>query len=335
MKRLAEYLFTLWLILTLNFALPRLLPGDPLAALFDPATSAFVFDDSARVRLMTYYGLDQPVLAQYGHYLTGLLRGDLGWSIYLNQPVAELVAARLPWTLGLVLAAMLLASGLSLAAGAEAAWRRNSTIDRLLTFVSVLVSNMPAFVTAMLLIVVFAARLRWFPMAGGRTPFANYADFWQAARDVLRHAALPLLTLASGMIAGNFLLIRNTMTGILGEDFILVARARGLGAPQIRYRHALRNALLPFVAQFAAHAALAITGSVFVEAAFDYPGMGRLIFEAVNHRDYPLIQGVFVVVSAAVLGANFLSDLASQALDPRLKEAASAQSRSNPEVESA
>ena len=319
-RRIIEYTITLWLILTLNFLLPRWLPGSPLAAFFDPASGAYVFDHAARTRLEAYYGLDKPVLTQYLIYLANLLKGDLGWSIYLNQPVVNLFAERLPWTFGLVSTAMLLAVCFSLFVGAEAAWRRGSWVDRSITYLSVVISNIPVFVMAVIMILVFAAHLSWFPLSGGRTPFVDFPNIWNAFIDIARHATLPVITLASGMIAGNFLLVRNTMTNILGEDFILVARARGLAARRIRYHHALRNSLMPFIAQFAAHASLAITGSVFVETAFNYPGMGRLIFDAVSHRDYPLIQGIFLVVTLIVLLANFLADLLCQSLDPRLDQ---------------
>lgn len=319
-RRLTEYIFTLWVILTLNFLLPRWLPGSPISAFFDPASGAYVYNQATRTQLESYYGLDKPITTQYSIYLLNLLKGDFGWSIYLNQPVSKLIGERLPWTLGLVASAMFLAVSFSLLGGSEAAWRRGSWLDRSITFFSVVISNIPVFVLAVVMILVFAAHFGWFPLSGGRTPFADFQNPWETLIDIARHAALPVITLASGMIAGNFLLVRNTMTTILGEDFILVARARGLASHRIRYSHALRNSLMPFIAQFAAHASLAITGSVFVETTFNYPGMGRLIFDAVSHRDYPLIQGIFVVVTLVVLLANFSADLLNQSLDPSLSD---------------
>jgi peptide/nickel transport system permease protein len=172
----------------------------------------------------------------------------------------------------------------------------------------------------MMLLILFGAQLGWLPLAGGRTPFARYDDAWAAIMDVGKHLILPAVTLTLSLLGAKFLLVRNQMVGILSEDFMLVARAKGLKPARLKWSHALRNALLPFVAHLAAHAGLAITGAVFIETLFQYPGMGRLIFEAVGARDYPVIQGVFVVVALVVLTANLLADLLNSRLDPRLAE---------------
>jgi peptide/nickel transport system permease protein len=174
----------------------------------------------------------------------------------------------------------------------------------------------------MMLLILFGAELGWLPLAGGRTPFARYDSPLAAAADIGKHLVLPALTLTLALLGVKFLLVRNNMVGILGEDFMLVARAKGLKPARLKWGHALRNALLPFVAHLAAHAGLAITGAVFIETLFQYPGMGRLIFEAVGARDYPVIQGVFLVVAVVVLTANLLADWLNARLDPRLAEEA-------------
>jgi peptide/nickel transport system permease protein len=320
-SRLVAYGVTLWVVLTLNFLLPRLLPGDPLAALLDPESSDYVFEAEVRTALEAYYGLDRPLAVQYIAYLKGAVTGDLGRSIRLNRPVAELLAGHLPWTLLLVGTALGLASLFGLLGGAEAAWKRGAAADRLLTAASVVAGNVPVYLVGMMLLIVFGAELGWLPLAGGRTPFARYDGPLAAAADVGKHLVLPALTLTLALLGSKFLVVRNNMVGILGEEFMLVARAKGLRPARLKWGHALRNALLPFVAQLAAHAGLAITGAVFVETLFQYPGMGRLIFEAVGARDYPLIQGVFVVVAVVVLTANLLADGLNARLDPRLGEA--------------
>lgn len=317
--RLAAYLFTLWAVLTLNFLLPRLLPGDPLLALFEPGESEFVSDEAIRARLAAYYGLDRPLWVQYVDYVRGAATGDLGWSIGLNQPVGELIRERLPWTLLLTLSALTLASLVGVWAGAEAAWARGSWLDRALATASVVVSHMPVFFVGAVLLVVFGAKLRWFPLSGARAPFAHYASALAALADIGWHLVLPLTTLTLALVGSKFLLVRNSMVSVLGEDFMFVARAKGLPAKRLKRHHALRNAILPFVTQFAAQAGLAITGGVFIETTFDYPGMGRLIFNAVGARDYPVMQGVFLVVALAVLAANLLADLLNARLDPRLE----------------
>lgn len=322
-SRIVAYLLTLWVVLTLNFLLPRLLPGDPLSALLDPESSDYVFDAKVRAALEAYYGLDRPLLVQYAAYLEGAVTGDLGRSIRLNRPVGELLAAHLPWTLLLTGTALSLASLLGLLGGAEAAWKRGSAADRILTAASVVAGNAPVYFVGMMLLILFGAELGWLPLAGGRTPFARYDGPLAAVADVGQHLVLPALTLTLSLLGVQFLLVRNNVVGILGEEFMLVARAKGLRPARLKWRHALRNALLPFVAHLAAHAGLAITGAVFIETLFQYPGMGRLIFEAVGARDYPVIQGVFLVVAIVVLTANLLADWLNARLDPRVAEEAS------------
>lgn len=318
--RFVAYLATLWAVLTLNFFLPRLLPGDPLAALLDPENSEYVFDAEVRAALEAYYGLDRPLLQQYAAYLKGAVTGDLGRSIRLNRPVGELIGSHLPWTLLLTGTALGLASLIGVLGGAEAAWRRGSLADRLLTAASVVASNIPVYFVGMMLLILLGAELQWLPLAGGRTPFARYDSPLAAAADIGKHLILPALTLTLALLGSKFLLVRNNMVGVLGEDFMLVARAKGLPPLRLKWGHALRNALLPFVAHLAAHAGMAITGAVFIETLFNYPGMGRLIFEAVGARDYPVIQGVFLIVATAVLSANLLADWLNARLDPRLEE---------------
>jgi len=318
--RFAAYLATLWTVLTLNFFLPRLLPGDPLAALLDPESSEYVFDAEVRAALEAYYGLDRPLLQQYAAYLKGAVTGDLGRSIRLNEPVSELIGSHLPWTLLLTGTALGLASLIGILGGAEAAWKCGSLADRLLTAASVVASNIPVYFVGMMLLILLGAELQWLPLAGGRTPFARYDSPLAAAADIGKHLILPAFTLTFALLGSKFLLVRNNVVGVLGEDFMLVARAKGLSPLRLKWGHALRNALLPFVAHLAAHAGMAITGAVFIETLFNYPGMGRLIFEAVGARDYPVIQGVFLIVATVVLSANLLADWLNERLDPRLEE---------------
>lgn len=316
-SRFALTLLSLWAVLTLNFLLPRWLPGDPLAALLDPDSSSYVYNAEVRGALEAYYGLDRPPGEQYADYLAGALSGDLGRSIRLNQPVTDLLRDHLPWTLLLTLSALIAASLLGVIAGSEAAWRRRSPVDRLLVVVSVLASNAPVFFTGMILLILFGVELRWLPLAGGRTPFARYDNTLAQVRDYGAHLLLPAVTLTLALVGSKFLLVRNSVIGVLGEDFMLVARAKGLPPRRLKRNHALRNAIVPFVHHLAAHAAFAITGALFIETLFQYPGMGRLIFESVVARDYPVIQGVFLVVSVLVLGANLFADWLTTRLDPR------------------
>lgn len=319
-SRLVAYVLTLWTVLTLNFVLPRLLPGDPLNTLFDRDTPGYVADESVRTRLAMYYGLDRPATQQYLDYLRETLRGNLGWSISLNRPVAELIRDHLPWTLLLTLTALALASLVGVLVGAEAAWRRGSGLDRALVAASIIASNVPVYVLGTFLLIGFAVHLapQWLPMAGGRTPFARYGSLVAMAQDIAVHLFLPVTTLALHLVGAKLLLVRNSMVSILGEDFMLIARAKGLREVTLKRNHALRNAVLPFVAQLGSQMGLAITGAVFVETTFDYPGMGRLILNAVGSRDYPVIQSVFLIVAFVVLTSNLVADLINARLDPRV-----------------
>lgn len=312
------FFISLWLILTVNFLLPRWLPGDPLSGLIDPSSSAYVFDDDTRSELEAYYGLDRPLLSQYADYLSGIWAGDMGYSIRLHQPVNQLIRDHLPWTLLLTLTSLSLAALMALILGSEAAWHRGRLPDRLLVALSVMLSNAPVFFSGMLLLLFFGVVLGWLPLAGGRTPFASYANPWAEVRDYGEHLILPALTLTLALLGVQALLIRNSMVGVLGEDYMLVARAKGLSKTRLKWHHALRNALLPFVHHLAAHAGFAFTGALFIETLFSYPGLGKLIFESVVARDYPVIQGIFVIVSVCVICANALADLLSRFIDPRL-----------------
>lgn len=320
-RRVLRYVLMLWIVLTVNFLLPRLLPGDPLAALLDPENSDYVFDTQSRSALETYYGLDRPLLEQYARYLTGAVTGNLGRSIQLKCPVRDLVAAHLPWTMLLTATALGLASLIGIVTGVEAAWRHGSHSDRALVTLSVVTANAPVYFVGMILLIVFGVRLHWLPLAGGRTPFEHYTTLAAALLDIGRHLVLPAFTLVLAMTGSKFLLVRGSMLSVMSETYMYVARATGLHPRRLKWRHGLRNAILPFVAHLAAHAGRAVTGAVFIETLYNYPGMGRLIFEAVGARDYPVIQGAFLVVATVVLTANLLGDCLSRYLDPRLRTA--------------
>jgi peptide/nickel transport system permease protein len=316
---LGNFLATLIVVLTLNFLLPRAMPGDPISALLDPDSSKFSTDDFTRAALASYYGVDQPLHVQYVRYLSGLTTGDLGWSIRQNQPVSQLISTHLPWTLALTIPALLLASTISLIAGANAGWKRGSWVDRGSILFFATVHTVPSFFLGALLLLLFAVRLDWLPIAGAQTPFATYPNLWTAVFDVGCHWFLPVTVLTLEMLGGQFLLMRNSLISVLGEDFMLVARAKGLSPRRLKYHHALRNAVLPFVTAFSMQLGLAVAGAIVVETLFAYPGMGLLTFQAVSVRDYPVLQGVFLVISVAVLLANLLVDLIYARLDPRVE----------------
>jgi peptide/nickel transport system permease protein len=315
--RLGLYALTLWVVLTINFFLPRAMPGDPLLALLDAESGSFALDADLREELASYYGLDRPLSKQYLAYLGNLARGELGRSIAFGVPVAELLVSYLPWTLLLMSTAILLANVISLLLGTHSAWVRNSVADRSLLGIFLFLNTLPVFLFGALLLMVFAVRLDWLPMAGGRTPFATFDSRWQELGDRLRHLALPLATLTMGMAGRNFLIARNSTIGVLGQDFMLVVRGKGLPPRIQKYRHAMRNAMMPVVTRFSMQMGAAVTGAVLVETLFAYPGMGRLMFNAVGSRDYPVLEGCFLVAGLVTLLANLAADLSYAWLDPR------------------
>ena len=312
---LGTYLLTVFVLVTLNFFLPRLMPGDPISALVDVGSPTYVQNEATRAALESYYGLDRPLGSQYRSYLGGLTHGDLGISIRYSRPVSSLLADRLPWTLLLLTTAMLIAVSVGWLGGVQSGWRRNTPTDRGLLTAFLTLKSLPVFFIGSLALFGFAVRLGWFPLAGA----SSQADLglWQTVGDVAHHLVLPATVLAMEFAASEYLVMRASMVSELGADHLLLGRSKGLRDRRLKYRYAARNALLPVVALTAVHIAFAATGSVLVETVFVYPGIGRLTFEAISFRDYPVLQGCFLVLTLVVVSANFLADALSRRLDPR------------------
>jgi peptide/nickel transport system permease protein len=317
LRSVVLYAFTLWVIVTLIFALPRLMPGDPLRALEDPDNALFLSDPTVRARIEAYYGLDKPLLAQYSSYLTGVATGDLGFSIARRAPVADLVKARLPWTLLLMGVSLAAASLLSFMAGVTASWRRGRVADRTLLTVLTVAKSVPEYAIAAILLITFAVVFPVLPLFGARTPFADYGFFGNVA-DIAKHLVLPASALTLSLLGTKFLLVRNAMMSTLGQDYMVLARAKGLPDRLLKYRHAGRNALLPFLTVVGIQAGFAVGGSVFVESVFAYPGMGSLILSSVEFRDYPVLEATFLVLAFVVLAVNLALELVYARVDPRV-----------------
>lgn len=312
------YLLTLAFLLTLNFFLPRAMPGDPISALLDRSSPDYLGDDAARAELAAYYGLDRSLPEQYLGYLGDLAQGELGTSVRYRAPVADLIGDRLPWTLLLAVSALGLATSVGVAAGVHSGWRRGGTVDRSLLTLFLGVRNFPAFFLASIGLFVFSVQLGWFPLAGASTPFS--ASLGPLARlvDIAHHLVLPATVMAVQFSAFQYLVMRAAMVSELGADYLLLGRAKGLQERRLKYRYAARNALLPVVSLTGVQFGFAVSGAViFVETVFAYPGVGRLLFEAVGFHDYPTLQGCFLVLTLLVVAANLIADLASTRLDPR------------------
>ncbi|MDQ6750255.1 MAG: ABC transporter permease [Actinomycetota bacterium] len=275
-------------------------------------------DAPTRKSVERYYALNQPLLAQYGRYLAGLVRGDLGTSIRYHTPVTRVLAQRLPWTLLLVGVALTLASAVGVLAGMHSGWRRGRAADRALLIGFVAVDNLPVFFLASVAAYLFAVRLGWFPLSGARTPFSGSFGPLHQAADVAHHLALPAIVMATQFATYQYLVMRGSMVGELASDYLRLGRAKGLGERTLKYRYAGRNALLPVVSVVALQFGFAVTAAIFVEAIFAYPGLGRTMFLSVSERDYPTMQGCFLVLTIFVVTANLLAELAYRRLDPRI-----------------
>lgn len=316
--RLLEYLFTVWLIITLNFALPRMMPGDPFTLLSTEQGEVLSFSAEQRQYYLDYYGLNRPAGEQYLAYVVSLLQGDLGRSLYYNEPVGNIVLHRLGWTAFLVISAVLLSAFLGTILGTLSAWFRDKWLDKGLFALLIILSEVPAFLLGLVLLLIFAAALGWFPLSGAMTHFGEYASFWHKLGDILNHAFLPILALTLVNLGGMYLLARNSASTVLEKEFILTAQAKGLPRARILWHHVLRNVLLPIVTRVFLGLGALVGGAILVENVFAYPGLGYLMREAVMVRDYPLIQGIFLVVTLCVLLANWLADLIYEKIDPRL-----------------
>ncbi len=300
---------------TLNFLLPRLMPGNPLRFLAGEDAALLSAEDRARV--LREAGLDQPLGVQYGRHLLQLVRGDLGRSFQHRRAVTGLLLERLPWTLLLTGTSLALAAAAGLGLGALAAWRRGSRFERAALGVSLALEAVPAFWLGMILIALLAVQLGWFPAFGARDVFPIRRGV-AAALDAAWHLALPVATLTAVTAPSIFLAMRAGLVGVLGEEYIRGARARGLSERAVLWRHAVPNALLPVVTVLMLTLGQAVAGATVVETVFSYPGVGRLMYEAALARDYPLLQGGFLLATVSVLAANGAADALYRVLDPRV-----------------
>lgn len=320
LHRLGFYLLAAWAALTLNFFLPRLMPGDPATALF--ARFRGQLRPEAMQALREAFGLTQePLLAQYFTYLGHVLRGDFGVSVaYFPSPVSSIIGTGLLWTMFLAGSAVIVSFAVGTLLGVAAAWWRGGWMDTILPPALALLGAFPYFWLAMVALYVFGFQLGWFPI--GHAYGDDVTPGWNAAflADVLRHAALPIGTVVLATLGGWMLSMRNTMVAVLGSDYVNLARAKGLSPSRVVLRYAARNALLPSVTGFGMALGFVLGGSLLTEIIFSYPGQGYLLVQAVQSQDYPLMQGIFLVITLAVLGANWLVDIAYLWLDPRTRE---------------
>jgi peptide/nickel transport system permease protein len=322
LRRLGFFLLTLWAALTLNFFIPRFMPGSPVTALYDRTRGKV--SPATLEQMLSSFGFKphQNVGIQYLDYLGNMLTGNWGRSIgqSLGEPVSTIVGQALPWTLGLVGVTTVLAFALGTLIGIVAGWRRGGRLDAVLPPVFVVTSALPYFWVALLLILGFSVS------AGGLLP----SDFNYDSSivpgfspgfvgSVLQHAVLPAATLLITSIGGWILTMRNNMITTLAEDYVRMGRAKGLSNRRIMYGYAARNAVLPNLSGFAMSLGFVISGAILIEYVFNYPGVGYLLYNSVQNVDYPLMQVLFMLFTVAVLVAVLICDMATLWLDPRAR----------------
>lgn len=322
LRKLAFYLAALWAALTLNFFIPRMMPGNPVDILLAKIQQRGGTVDAATRRayeLMLGSDTSESLAQQYVSYLWNLAHGRLGISVSdFPAPVLSVIGTSLSWTVALVGLATVLSVLLGTGLGVVVGWRRGSWLDSLVPATTVLAA-VPYFWLALLLVAVFGSALGWFPLLGGYDVTLAVGwniDFLQSA---LYHGVLPAVTIVVSSVGGWLLGTRNMMVSTMGEDYVLTAQAKGLRDRRIVVWYAARNAVLPTVAGFAISLGFVVAGAVVTEQVFAYPGIGSKLLQAVQNNDYALMQGIFLVVTITVLGANLLVDLVYGLIDPRVR----------------
>jgi len=324
LRRIGFYLAALWASATINFILPRLMPGDPAEAYITNLQGQGPITPNTLNAIKIQFGLsNDPLWVQYFQYLNNLLHGNLGIAIsHYPAQVTQVLAADLPWTLGLVGVATVISFVLGTVLGVIVSWKRNSWLDTVFTPLLTFFSAIPYFWLALGLVYTFGVILTVLPLGGGYDTFTGNVEMgWNAnfAFSVAQHAILPATAIVISSIAGWVLSMRNTLVTTLSEDYVLMAQAKGLPDRQVMFAYAARNAILPSITGFGMAIGFVVGGSLLTEIVFTYPGIGFDLLTAIRRLDYALIEGIFLVIALTMLVANLLSELAYIWLDPRVR----------------
>lgn len=324
-RRITFYLVTIWAAISLNFFLPRLMPGNAADIFREKLIrNGGEITPAMEKSIQLLFGSPTDSLwEQYTRYWGNLFKGDLGISVTkYPTPVTELISNALPWTLALVGTATVVAFILGVGLGALAGWKRGTWVDSLIPG-STLLQSIPYFWLALVLIAVFAVNLGWFPIIGGYSvrEFRQGPELsWEFFASAVKHAILPATTIVLSSVGGWLLGMRNMMVATLSEDYVTTAEAKGLKPSRVFLTYAARNASLPSLAGFSITLGFVVAGSIVMEQVFTYPGIGKLMITAVEQKDYALMQGVFLVITLTVLAANFLMDIFYGLIDPRARQ---------------
>lgn len=313
LRRLIETIPLIFGIIILTFIIIHLVPGDPVYYLAGEGGSEEYYQ-----LIRTKYGLDLPLHEQLFRYLSSGFQGDLGFSLRYGQPVIDIIFERIPPTILLITTSVIFASILGIFLGVFAARKPYSIMDYLVAAGSSMGYSIPIFFFGQLLLIIFGFYLGWFPIQGMYSSRMAYSGL-DLYLDILRHLVLPAITLSILQLALISRMTRASMLDVLREDYILTAQMKGLTERIVLLRHALRNALLPIITIIGTNLGFILTGSILVETVFAWPGLGRLIFDAILSRDYPLISGMFIFISVAVIIVNLIVDFVYTLLDPRIR----------------
>ncbi|KRE70284.1 ABC transporter permease [Arthrobacter sp. Soil762] len=319
LRRLGFYLIAFWVSITLNFLLPRFMPGDPVSRMFARNQDRMQPEQIEQLRKLLGVD-DRPLWEQYFGYLHNMLTGQMGVSMSrFPAPVTEVIGSQVGWTLLLGGTALVIAAVVGNLLGILAAWRRGGAVDSALPPLLIFIGSFPYFWLAMGALYLFGVTLGWFPIRHAFSDTIGPSFSWEFVSDVGMHLVLPALTIVLVSIGGWMLGMRNTMIATNAEDYITMAEAKGLRPGRIMFRYAARNAMLPSVTAFGMSLGFVVGGALLTEVVFAYPGVGYQLLAAVQGLDYPLMQGLFLTITAAVLLANFLVDILYVRLDPRVR----------------
>jgi peptide/nickel transport system permease protein len=313
LRRILNAIPLLFIILTLTFVLMSFAPGDPIWGIIDPFSKA-AGDQESIDRLKDRLDTDQPIHVQYLKFMSNVLQGNLGDSFVFQRPVAEKIMERLPHTLLLVGVSLVLSTLVAITVGIVSALRKNTWIDTLFTFISFISISVPGFFMAIVVVMLFSLKLGWFPVGGWRADMEHFNLV-----DRLRHMVLPVGVLVFLMFSSKSRFMRTSMLEQMKSDYIRTARSKGLSEGKVIWKHALRNALLPVVIILTMQLPQLVGGAAFIEMVFAWPGVGGMGLKAVFDRDYPMIMGITLIFSIAIIFSNLLADILHGILDPRVR----------------
>ena len=303
-----KYFFLFLLLLSVQFFLTRYLPADPFLFLASDGSDVVSYTEEEIMKYKEYYGLHKPLLEQYFSYIFGILRGDLGYSIYFKEKVMSLILKRFIWTFGIVVFSMSISFIAGIFLGSFSAWKWETKIDDILYQIMVILSEIPSFIIATIILMFFVIRWRVLPTAGGMTPFIEVGLSWKFVFDLIKHAVLPSLTLSLLRLPDFYFISRASMIQELQKKYVETAEAKSLSSYAIVWKHCFPNAMNPILTRFLLSMQMMFNASLIVENVFRYPGIGKLIRDAVYYRDYLLLQGIFFMMTALILGLSLLGE---------------------------